>query len=69
MSQFSVYLRWCVGKEQVDVRLRRIARRVPSEGKVHVLAVTDRQFETMAVFRGHTREKRGPGKPEQLQLF
>lgn len=69
MSQFSVYLRWCVGKEQVDARLRAIARQVPKDGKVHVLSVTDKQFETMAAFRGPTREKRRKGTPEQLVLF
>ncbi len=69
MSQFSVYLRWCVGKEQADARLRRVAREVPPEGKVHVLVVTDRQFETMAVFRGRVREKARAGTAQQLLLF
>lgn len=68
MSQFSVYLRWCVGKEQADARLRLLARQVPREGKVHVLMVTDRQFEGMAVFRGTQRDK-GRRAPEQLILF
>ncbi len=69
MSQFSVYLRWCVGKEQADVRTRAVARKVPAEGKVHVLNVTDRQFAAMAVFRGKTRERPGRGQPDQLTLF
>lgn len=69
MSQFSVYLRWCVGREQVDARLRVIARHVPKDGKVHVLSVTDKQFEKMAAFRGPAREKRGKSTPEQLMLF
>ena len=69
MSQFSVYLRWCVGKEQAQARLRGVARQVPSQGKVHVLTVTDRQFETMAVFRGLVRERGRKGTPEQLLLF
>ena len=69
MSQFSVYLRWCVGREQVDARLRAIARQVPKDGKVHVLSVTDKQFETMAVFRGPTRATRRKGTPDQLMLF
>lgn len=69
MSQFSIYLRWCVGREQVDARLRAIARQVPKDGKVHVLSVTDKQFETMAVFRGAAREKRRKGTPDQLLLF
>ena len=69
MSQFSVYLRWCVGREQVDARLRAIARQVPKDGKVHVLSVTDKQFETMVVFRGPARNKRRKSTPDQLMLF
>ena len=69
MSQFSVYLRWCVGREQVDARMRAIARQVPQDGKVHVLSVTDKQFETMTVFRGRAPEKRQKGTPQQLLLF
>lgn len=68
MSQFSVYLRTCVGKEQVDRRLRDIARNVPAKGRVNVISITDRQYELMARFRG--RERRGrPKMPGQLELF
>lgn len=69
MSQFSVYMRWCVGKEQASARLRAIARHVPKDGKVHVLTVTDKQFETMVVFRGPARERHRGGRAEQLTLF
>lgn len=69
MSQFSVYLRWCVCKDQVSARLRLIARQVPKDGKVHVLTVTDRQFEAMTVFRGPVREMGRRGPQEQLSLF
>ncbi|MGK7871136.1 hypothetical protein [Falsiroseomonas sp. E2-1-a20] len=53
----------------MDARLRAIAWQVPKDGKVHVLSVTDKQFETMAVFRGSAREKRRKGTPDQLMLF
>ncbi|MDX6748843.1 CRISPR-associated endonuclease Cas2 [Geminicoccaceae bacterium 1502E] len=68
MSQFSVYMRFCAGKEQVDARLRQIGRNVPPQGKVHVLAITDRQFEKMAVFRGG-RSAGGKRSPSQFELF
>src|ERR1700741_836043 len=68
MSQFSIYMRFCAGKEQADRRVREIAKARPSKGSVHVLAVTDRQFEQMVVFRG-TKRGRGPQVPEQLALF
>lgn len=68
MSQFSVYMRFCAGKEQADRRVRDIARSRPSKGRVHILAVTDRQFENMVVFRNKER-RRGPVAPGQLELF
>ena len=68
MSQFSIYLRFCVGKEQVDRRVRDIAKARPDKGSVHLLAVTDRQFANMVVFRGKTRG-RGRSPPSQLELF
>lgn len=45
-----------------------ISRNLPGTGKVHVLMVTDRQFEQMTVFRGRSRAGKRP-KPEQLTLF
>ena len=68
MSQFSIYMRFCVGKEQLERRIRDVARSRPPKGSVHILAVTDRQFETMVVFRNKTRE-RGRGPPDQLEMF
>jgi len=68
MSQFSIYMRFCVGREQVDRRLREIGKVRPIKGQVHVLAVTDRQFEQMVVFRGSER-RRGRRMPDQLELF
>jgi CRISPR-associated protein Cas2 len=68
MSQFSIYMRFCAGKEQVDRRVRAIAKARPGKGSVHLLAVTDRQFEQMVVFRGRERS-RGRKAPNQLELF
>ncbi len=68
MSQFSIYLRLCAGKEAVDRRVTAIAKARPTKGSVHILAVTDRQFENMVIFRGAKRS-RGPSTPNQLTLF
>ena len=68
MSQFSIYMRFCAAKEQVDRRVRDIARNRPIGGQIHVLSVTDKQFSDMVVFRADERRKnRSP--PEQLSLF
>ena len=68
MSQFSVYMRFCVGREQVERRVRQIEKARPGQGSIYVLAVTDHQFEQMVVFRGKER-RRGPKAPDQLDLF
>lgn len=69
MSQLSIYLRFCAGKEQAEARTRAVGQRVPPNGKVHVLSVTDRQFESMAVFRGDGTRRRGRSPPAQLEMF
>jgi CRISPR-associated protein Cas2 len=68
MAQFSVYMRFCAGKEQVEVHTRRIAENVPDRGKVHLLAFTDKQYENIVCFAGKLRE---PVRkiPDQLVLF
>lgn len=68
MSQFSVYMRFCAGKEQAQAHTRKVERGVPKTGKVHIVYITDRQYETIVCFDGRKREprKRNPG---QLTLF
>ena len=68
MSQYSVYLRHCVGKEQADALARRIELAMPMEGKVHMIQITDKQYENIRTFRGRKREP-GPRNPDQLVLF
>ena len=55
MTQFSIYLRFCSGKEQFESYTRRIEGHLPEFGKVHVLAITDRQYENIRRFTGRTR--------------
>lgn len=68
MSQFSVYLRFCSGKEQVETYTRRIEKNVPQTGKVHIVCFTDRQYENIVCFDGRKREP-GRKNPEQYALF
>ncbi len=69
MAQFSVYLRWCRGKEHLDGLRSKVVRAVPRRGRVHLLAFTDRQFENMVrVDRGLEGRKK-PHRRGQLVLF
>ena len=68
MSQFSVYVRWCKGKEQVERHAETIREHLPPSGKVNILAFTDKQYENMIRFVG--RQEQPPAEnPGQLALF
>jgi CRISPR-associated protein Cas2 len=68
MAQFSVYMRFCGGKDQAEVYIKRIERVLPKTGLVQILNFTDRQYETIISFDGRTREP--PKKnPQQYTLF
>jgi CRISPR-associated protein Cas2 len=68
MLQFSVYARYCVSEESSEAFRQRLRRRLPSEGQVRLLLVTDRQFGKMEVYLGKNRsETEQP--PSQLTLF
>jgi CRISPR-associated protein Cas2 len=68
MSQYSVYLKFCAGKEQGDALARRIEGAMPGAGKVHIVTITDKQYENIRTYRGRKREP-GPRMPDQLALF
>ena len=68
MAQFSVYVRHTSGKEAVEALMRKIASSLPAVGKVDIMQFTDKQYESIASFRGQTRR---PAKknPDQYVLF
>jgi CRISPR-associated protein Cas2 len=68
MSQFSVYMRFCSGKEQVETYAKRIEKELPKTGKVHLMTFTDKQYETIVCFDGRKQEP-GRKNPEQFVLF
>lgn len=68
MSQFSVYARFCNGKESFEAHLKRIEANLPERGEVHVLTFTDRQYEAIVRFSSQRRQK-ARKNPDQLVLF
>lgn len=68
MSQYSVYLKFCAGKEQADALARRIEHEMPPSGKVHLVQITDKQYENIRTYRGRKREP-SPKNPDQYALF
>ncbi len=66
--QYSVYARVCPTEDAADVYARRLRDKLPPDGHVRLLAVTDRQFGKMEVFFGKNRVATEV-EPSQLQLF
>lgn len=68
MCQLSVYMRFCAGKEQTQVYIRRVQSSLPPSGNVQIIYITDKQYENIVSFSGPKREP--PNKnPEQFALF
>ncbi|KAB2901056.1 MAG: CRISPR-associated endonuclease Cas2 [Dokdonella sp.] len=66
--QYSVYLRFCEGREQADTWTRRVHSVLPGGGRVYCLYFTDKQYEGIVRFERRQRQKRGQN-PDQYQLF
>jgi CRISPR-associated protein Cas2 len=68
MSQFSVYVRFCSGKEQAETQTKHIRESLPESGKVDILYFTDKQYENIESFKGKKREPANRN-PSQFVLF
>lgn len=56
MMQFSIYTRHCASIDNAEIHVTRMGKRVPDEGEVRFMTITDRQFEQIRTFVG----KQGP---------
>lgn len=52
MLQYSVYAQYCVSEDASVAKRRRIRNRLPGQGQVRLVSVTDKQFAAMEVFLG-----------------
>jgi CRISPR-associated protein Cas2 len=66
--QYSVYARFCAGEEIAQTYRSRLESKLPPDGYVRLLAVTDRQFGKMQSFHGKRRTD-NEAAPSQLMLF
>lgn len=68
MFQFSIYVRHCASRENMEVHMKRVKGILPDAGKVGMLGITDKQFENIELFYGAKAQK--PEPPSlQLELF
>ncbi len=68
MFQFSIYVRHCASRENMEVHIKRIKSILPPKGKVGIMSITDKQFGMMELFDSQKEE---PHKniPQQLEMF
>ncbi len=68
MTQFSVYMRFCTSKKQLETYCKRIEAALPEGGRVNILTFTDKQYERIISYHGRSRQ---PAKksPDQFDLF
>lgn len=58
MMQYSVYVRHCPSKENMEVHLRRVQKSMPPAGYTSILSVTDKQYSEI---RNYWGKANGPG--------
>lgn len=68
MMQFSVYMRHCASEENAEVHVKRVRAKLPPDGEVRIVKITDKQFAKIQVFYGkHSRPIESA--PRQLGFF
>lgn len=68
MHQFSVYYRCCPSMEFTSAMAGRIQNKLPPEGSVSIMEVTDKQFERIKHFM-NKKSVRAPDNPGQIAMF
>ena len=68
MAQYSVYMKFCGQREAADALTRRVEKCVPSQGRVSVLTLTDKQYGKMRVFAGGAAQARATERGQLVLL-
>lgn len=68
MMQYSVYVRHCPSKENMNVHIARVRSSMPPTGMTSILSVTDKQYSEIKNFWGKV-ERVKPSTPQQLEFF
>ena len=67
MAQYSIYYRLLDGKDSIEAMEKKITRNPPTQGSIHILTITDKQYENIRVIEN--LERKTLPKAEQLILF
>ena len=68
MMQFSVYVRHCPSKENMEVHIKRVQMLMSPAGQVSILSITDKQYGNILNYQGKTQHSLQTA-PQQLELF
>lgn len=68
MFQFSIYIRHCSSRENRNVHVKRVKKKLPKTGNVGILSITDKQFGMIEIFEGR-KKAGGMQEPHQLEFF
>lgn len=68
MFQYSIYIRNCPSMENAQVHIRRVKGLLPDYGKVGIISITEKQFDSMELFVGKKNSEL-PHVEQQLELF
>lgn len=67
MIQYSIYTKLFSGKDSCEKYYKMIKDNLPSEGKIDIITITDKQYENIISYQA--AEKISKKEPEQLLLF
>lgn len=68
MMQYSVYVRHCPSKENMNVHIARVRSSMPPSGLTSILSITDKQYGEIQNFWGKI-ERAKLTTPQQLEFF
>lgn len=68
MWQFSIYLRHCASEENGTVHIRRVEAKLPKQGKVSILTITEKQMASIRTYWGQSKSA-PEGAPMQIEMF
>lgn len=69
MLQYSVYARVCNGSDAVKKHKQRLYANLPDDGSVRLLAITEKQYESIETLVGNLTQADQPFEIEQLSVF
>lgn len=69
MLQYSIYARVCNGQDATNMHIQRIKGKIPEEGGIRCLTVTEKQYENIDILLGPTSKYEKKQEYETISFF